>query len=213
MKIPENFNFNNSDIVKNFDSHVRSQLPWYDLILDAIEHIVINYLPNDGLIYDIGSATGNTSLKIANIVSSRNAELISIDASKKMIDSFKGKNKCVLSKAEDFKYKKHDISILFLTFMFIPVSKRRSFLSKLKKKVNTGGCIILVDKCIPEKGYQAIVNTRMTIKEKIKNETAEDILKKELSLSGIQRPIDKELFENNMEFFRFGDFAGWVIEK
>ena len=40
----------------------------------------------------------------------------------------------------------------------------------------------------------------------------EDIIKKELSLNGVQRPLDKnELPSNSIEVFRFGDFAGWVI--
>ena len=39
------------------------------------------------------------------------------------------------------------------------------------------------------------------------------MIKKELSLSGIQRPLyPGELGEDAVEVFRFGDFAGWIIE-
>ncbi len=39
------------------------------------------------------------------------------------------------------------------------------------------------------------------------------VIKKELSLSGIQRPLyPGELGEDAVEVFRFGDFAGWIIE-
>jgi tRNA (cmo5U34)-methyltransferase len=42
----------------------------------------------------------------------------------------------------------------------------------------------------------------------------ENIANKELSLSGIQRPLSpKELNSDFVEFFRIGEFAGWIIEK
>jgi tRNA (cmo5U34)-methyltransferase len=40
----------------------------------------------------------------------------------------------------------------------------------------------------------------------------EDVLIKEMSLAGIQIPIDIELLGNAKQFFRMGEFAGWVIE-
>ena len=45
---------------------------------------------------------------------------------------------------------------------------------------------------------------------------AEDILKKEFSLTGIQNPLPRDFFDeykNVTEIFRLGDFAAWVIEK
>ena len=41
---------------------------------------------------------------------------------------------------------------------------------------------------------------------------ADEIIAKELSLGGIQRPIDPEILGDAVEWFRFGDFAGWIIE-
>jgi hypothetical protein len=43
---------------------------------------------------------------------------------------------------------------------------------------------------------------------------AEDIVDKELALAGVQIPIDSNLLNSYgaQEFFRMGEFAGWVIE-
>ncbi len=42
---------------------------------------------------------------------------------------------------------------------------------------------------------------------------AEAIVRKELALSGIQRPLyPGELGQDAVEVFRFGDFVGWIIE-
>ena len=39
------------------------------------------------------------------------------------------------------------------------------------------------------------------------------VMRKELSLSGVQRPLYRgELGPDAVEVFRFGDFAGWLIE-
>ena len=44
--------------------------------------------------------------------------------------------------------------------------------------------------------------------------TPDDIVEKELSLSGVQRPItEAQLAGEFYNWFRFGDFAGWLIEK
>jgi tRNA (cmo5U34)-methyltransferase len=41
----------------------------------------------------------------------------------------------------------------------------------------------------------------------------EDVLTKEMSLAGVQIPIDPAMLGTNAkQFFRMGEFAGWVIE-
>ena len=51
--------------------------------------------------------------------------------------------------------------------------------------------------------------------EKLKTTNAEEIINKELSLQGIQRPINYQLIKeyNPQLFFRFSDFVGYIIEK
>ena len=63
-------------------------------------------------------------------------------------------------------------------------------------------------------GYPATVLARLTWASKL-DQGAEPgaVVRKELSLSGIQRPLyPGELGEDAVEVFRFGDFAGWIIE-
>lgn len=41
----------------------------------------------------------------------------------------------------------------------------------------------------------------------------DEIVAKELSLAGVQRPLRRtEIPERAVEIFRFGDFAGWISE-
>ena len=58
--------------------------------------------------------------------------------------------------------------------------------------------------------------SRLALAGKVATGTpASEIVAKELSLGGVQRPLDPGLVDGwgeAVEFFRFGDFAGWIIE-
>ena len=43
--------------------------------------------------------------------------------------------------------------------------------------------------------------------------TPDEIIAKELSLAGVQRPLSEEELPGFTPVFRFGDFAGWLYEK
>ena len=97
--------------------------------------------------------------------------------------------------------------------MFVPVSKRDRLISELTSKVNPGGCIIIFDKLPPSGGYLSTVLYRLTLAGKVTTGAKpEEIIKKELSLSGCQRPFNLMDYHEAKEVFRFGDFAGWIIE-
>jgi tRNA (cmo5U34)-methyltransferase len=54
---------------------------------------------------------------------------------------------------------------------------------------------------------------RLTFDWKLRNGASPDqIITKELSLSGVQRPMTISELPDAKEFFRFGEFVGWIIE-
>ena len=77
-----------------------------------------------------------------------------------------------------------------------------------------GGAIIVVDKEESPGGYPATVLSRLTWDCKLRQGAEPGaVMRKELSLSGVQRPLYRgELGLGAVEVFRFGDFAGWLIE-
>lgn len=213
MKIPKDWTFENEDVAKCFDSHVREQLPWYDLATEIVSHVARHYIPQKGLVYDIGASTGNIGLAIKKTISNRNANLISIDSSKEMLKAYKGINPLIIDNAVTFEYDPFDFAICFLVLMFIHPSERINLIKKLKSKVKYGGAIIIFDKCEPLEGYIATVISRLSLSSKLNAGVEEkEIIEKELSLSGVQRPIRVSDLGDAKEIFRFGDFAGWIIE-
>ncbi len=214
MRIPDEWTFKNKDVAKGFDSHVREQLPWYDLVSEAVVHIVKNYANENSLIYDIGASTGNFNILLSGIIADRKIKFIGLENSPEMISEYNGADEVILCDAIDYDYKDYDVAICFLTLMFIPFDKRKAFVNKLISKIKEGGCLIIVDKIEPSDGYLSTVLYRMALMEKMKTTEPKDILKKELSLSGVQRPLRRGMLDGvSREFFRFGDFVGWVIEN
>jgi tRNA (cmo5U34)-methyltransferase len=206
------FKFSGEMIGEKFNSHVKEQLPFYEMVTNVVTMIVRNYLPENGLVYDVGASTGNITANIKDLAISRNAKVESIERSKEMAKTWNGYGVIHTANATKFAYEDFDVCICFLVLMFLSIEERKNLLLNLKSKVKQGGIIIVVDKLLVDGGYFGTVMRRLTLDWKLKNgATAEQIISKELSLSGVQRPMTKsELI--GKEFFRFGEFVGWVIE-
>lgn len=213
MKIPSEWTFESGDIAQGFDGHVREQLPWYDLATRAIVHVARHYLPERGVVYDIGASTGNIGRALAPLLESRTAHLIGIERSQSMIAEYSAPGSVELADAVEYEFKPFDVGVCFLVLMFVAPKDRPGLLAKLRAALLPGGALIVFDKCLPDAGYPAIVMSRLAMAGKMENgANPADIIAKELSLSGIQRPLDPSQLGEAVEFFRFGDFRGWIIE-
>jgi tRNA (cmo5U34)-methyltransferase len=220
FEVPDSWTFETASVADQFDRHVREQLPWYDLITAGVAHVARHYIPQDGHVYDIGASTGNIGRALASTLDARSGRLTAIEPSSEMIKRYQAPGTLVQAKAEGIElFEEFDVAIVFLTMMFIPPSKRRMFIGRLRRACRVGGAIIIVDKLEPQPGYLGTVLYRLTLSGKREaGVDADEILDKELSLSGVQRPITEPelagvLGEEAMQWFRFGDFAGWIIER
>lgn len=217
----KSWTFNSQEITKNFDSHVREQLPWYDMVTETVVFIVRNYLTPINTVMDIGCSTGNMIDKLLPLLKERNCEALGVEKSETMYEYLDKKyiNNLFVEIEHtdvvgvDAYIPSAQVYILFLTLMFIPVDKRENLLNTIRARCNKGGAIIVVDKINDHEGYFSTVLKRLTWHFKIlQGAKPEDIVKKEMELCGVQIPIDVNLVHDGKMFFRMGDFAGWVIE-
>lgn len=212
--ISRDWTFKSADVAAQFDSHVREQLPWYDHATGAIAHLVRHYLPYDGLMYDVGCATGNIGRAVADTVNSRKAQFVGIDNSDDMLGVHTGPGRVVCEDALTFEFEPCDVVICFLTVMFLPVHARPAFLQRIVEAVRPGGLVVVFDKVTSTGGYVGTCLSRLTLAGKLAAGVAsEEIVAKELSLAGVQRPLDPRLMDGWIEWFRFGEFAGWLTER
>jgi tRNA (cmo5U34)-methyltransferase len=211
--------FNTEEITKKFDSHVREQLPWYDMVTETVAFITRNYLTPVNSVVDIGCSTGNMIDKLLPLVRDRDCDIVGFENSVTMYEHVE--QKYLHEKHVEIEYgditemyiPSAQVYILFLTMMFIPINKREGLLNELRARCKKGGAIIVVDKINDHGGYFSTVLKRLTWHYKIlQGAKPEDIVKKEMQLCGVQIPIDVNLVQDGKMFFRMGDFAGWVIE-
>lgn len=216
----KSWTFETPEIAKSFDSHVREQLPWYDMVTESVGYIIRNYLPQDGTVIDIGASTGNLIDKILPLIEERNGTVVAIEKSPDMVNilssKYNGSDRVIILKDNviDLKIPYAEVYVLFLTLMFIPIEHREYVLNKIRERCTSGGAIIVVDKICDHGGYFSTVLKRLTMHFKLQQGAkAEDVLTKEMSLAGIQIPIDPAILGSDAkQFFRMGEFAGWVIE-
>lgn len=219
LKIPSDWTFHNANVADQFDRHVREQLPWYDMVSGAAAHFARHYIPEHGVVYDIGASTGNFGRLIAPALEAREATLVAIESSAEMAAKYVGPGEVVVKDALTFPYEEFDLAVCFLVMMFFPPHERKVWLNNLMMKCRHGGAVILVDKVENPGGYFGTALHRLTMAGKLSTGTsAADIIAKEMSLPGAQRPLPPSFVEFSVpggarQFFRFGEFAGWVLES
>lgn len=214
--IPRNWNFEDSRVAAAFDRHVREQLPWYDLATDAISVIVRHYLRQGGKMYDIGASTGNIGRACLETIVDRGVGLIGIEKSEAMAKLWKGHGDIVCADAVGYPYRPFDVAVCFLVLMFLSPSEQEHLISRLIEKCRRGGAIIVFDKMVNPGGYFGTVMSRLTLAGKVAaNVPSDEVIAKELSLSGVQRPVQPTLLLTRgfRRFFAYGEFSGFIFEK
>jgi len=178
-------------------------------------HFARHFITEGGLVYDIGCSTGNIGQRLRPYIEARHAEYIPIDSSPDMAERYQGPGQIVVADAMAFDFKHADVFIVFLAMMFFPPSIRRQWLYRVTQSLKPGGAVILFDKCESRGGYVGTATGRLSLAMKnIAGVEAQDIIAKELSIVGVQRPLHvSEIPVEAVEIFRCGEFAGWVIAR
>lgn len=207
--------FDDSTLAEHFGEHVREQLPWYDIATDAVACIARQYVARGGLVYDLGAATGNIGKALRPMLDERGANLIAVEPSHQMAEAYEARGTVLVMGMEDVEPAPYDLAIAFLTFMFVNPAAVLAEIDRWLDAAKPSGALVLVERTTPVGGYPSLVMSRLTLDAKHRaGVDGEAIIRKELSLSGIQRPIDPEplLDRGAVEFFRFADFGGYLLE-
>lgn len=213
MQIPTEWTFKRESVAQGFDRHVREQLPWYEIMSGAVAHIARHYIPQGGRVYDLGCSTGNIGNLLRHVLETRDCEFVPIDNSEQMASLYAGPGNVEVADIASYDFRPFDVAIAFLCLMFLTPSHRQRVLDSLRANLNKGGAIIIVDKMESSGGYLGTVISRLTLAGKAASGvSAEEIIEKELSLIGVQRPMSPAEIAGAREIFRFGEFAGYVIE-
>lgn len=215
MKISREWSWD-AEVAENFDKHVREQLPWYSLATGVVAHVARAYIPRGGTVIDVGASTGNIGRALRMTLEARGADFIAIDSSGEMPPRYDGPGSMVVTRAEEYDFGSAgpDLIICFLSLMFVPVAVRGDLIARMMSAIRYGGALIVFDKMVPRPGYIGTTAFRLALAAKMDaGALPAEVVAKELSISGIQRPLHEGELGEFVELFRFGDFTGRVWEK
>lgn len=217
------------EVSEEFEKHVRQSVPLYDLIQSSIAHLSDYYVQKNGVVYDLGCATGETLLQIQNRHPDKHLNLIGVDNSPHMIEKSKEKLiqypgvELVSSDIEDFQFSlKSNFILSILTLQFIPFADREEILKRVFDHLHEGGAFICVEKTTA--GNPTTQNIFTHIHYEIKQESGlsyEEILLKEKLLRGVMTPIsisenmsllNRAGFETDI-FLKHWQFTGFICTK
>lgn len=221
----------NEQVAKNFDSHVRKSVPFYDEIQRMITEMSDYFIHKDSIIYDLGCSTGET---IANLWSkhrvAKRPQFIGIDESEAMLDvareRLKGYSNVILY-SHDLNtptcLKDASLVTMLYTLQFVKPENRLRLTKEVYNGLHDAGALIMVEK---------ITGTNIKFNEiwielyhdmKLRNGLSlEQIKAKSDSLRGVLFPYSLERniqllndagFRDVDVFFKWYNFVGMIAIK
>ncbi len=211
-----------------FEEHISRSVPLYQEGHDLIARTSDFFLPDNAVVYDIGTTTGSVVRKILARHPDKNFSITGLDVIPAMVDYAAEETKDTRATFQcanglDFEYKKSNLFISYYTLQFIHPSVRIDLLRKIYDSLHWGGALLLFEKVrAPDARFQDYMGQIYT-EFKLDNAfTAEQIINKEKSLKGVLEPFSengnmillKEAgFVDIMTIYKWVNFQGWLAIK
>jgi tRNA (cmo5U34)-methyltransferase len=219
-------------VVTVFDDMVTRSVPFYLEIQRMVAELSQEYAVKDGLVYDLGCSTGTTMKNMDQWINP-DVKFVGIDDSPEMLEQCRDNLKkaglkrdfdliaCDLNKSVPVK--NASVVVLCLTLQFIRPLYRVKLLEQIFNGMNSGGCLILVEKILAEESTQNRNFIKYYYDYKKRNHYTEmEIAQKREALENVLIPYklseDMEMlkevgFEHCEVFFKWYNFAGMIAIK
>jgi tRNA (cmo5U34)-methyltransferase len=219
-------------VVTVFDDMVTRSVPFYIEIQRMIGELASEYAKEGTNVYDLGCSTGTTMVNMDSSVS-KSIKFIGIDDSNQMLDQCR-ENLLKAGMTRDFELVNFDLNksveiknasvvVLCLTLQFIRPLYRVKLLEEVRKGMNEGSALILVEKILGEESSLNRNFIRYYYDFKKRNHYSDmEISQKREALENVLVPyklsedIDMLLtsgFSHCEVFFKWYNFAGMIAFK
>jgi len=219
--VPLPFSFNT---IKDFDNHICQSIPSYEAIIAHIKNISTYFAVKDTCIYDLGCSTGKLLTELSVLHGHKNIQFIGYDTSTNLIPK---SNKNVTFELQDITDENCLLENAYLvlsvfTLQFLPIEKRQLVISKVFDSLQVGGAFIWCEKTLCQSGLMQDVFAFSHYDYKSQFFTPKEILKKQLDLRNIMKPLgvaeNEQLlrvagFKTFDIFFQSLNFRCWLCIK
>lgn len=224
----EDWKFDES-VTKVFDDMLHRSIPQIDVMRETVRDIAIRYIKDNTTVIDVGCAKGDAIGGLAHMFPE--VTFYGTDVSESMLNSAKERFKeqrNVIIREQDLKFpinisKPSSVILSILTIQFTPIEYRMQIIKSLYDQLESGGCLILVEKVLGESAEIDVMFREQYHALKGHNGYSQkDIARKQLALSGVLVPITAKWNESMLRsagfsqvdcFWRWMNFAGWVAVK
>ena len=154
IKTPAPFVFDEA-VSAVFADMIKRSVPGYDHVINATGLIAAHYCQANTHLYDLGCATGASTLAMLNAIPHTDYHVYAIDNAVSMIDhcdTWKQAHPrsqqltCLLADIEQSEIRNACVVVLNYTLQFIALEKRVDLLTKIYDGMNAGGVLILSEK-------------------------------------------------------------------
>jgi tRNA (cmo5U34)-methyltransferase len=156
--IEKQFEFD-ADVAAVFDDMLERSVPFYKTSQDITKALVVEYLSEDALVYDLGCSTATLLLecerslkdgdKRATLVGIDNAEAM-LDQARKKIEAFGSQVHVINGDILEFDYEACDVMVSNYTLQFIRPLIRESLVEKIANALKDKGVFIFSEKVISD---------------------------------------------------------------
>jgi len=151
--IAKQFEFD-AEIAAVFDDMLQRSVPFYVEAMHLTQRFAKNYLPEGGLLYDLGCSTASTLLDVERSLEV-SAELIGLDNAPSMLEqarkkiiAFNSEVKVEEADIMQYAYAPCDVVISNYTLQFIRPLVREELLKKISAALHEGGAFIFSEKVV-----------------------------------------------------------------
>jgi tRNA (cmo5U34)-methyltransferase len=142
-------------VAQVFPDMINRSIPGYAIMIQNIGELAKTYAQNDSIIYDLGCATGISTLSVARSVSHTNCSVVGVDNSEAMlekcqafVDSYQHDTLIELVAADivDYALQPCSVVVMHFTLQFIKPEVRAQVLQGIYDALLPGGVLILSEK-------------------------------------------------------------------
>jgi len=204
-----------TEVVDEFDEHVRASVPHYDLIQEMVAAVADWALPAHGTVADLGASTGTTTALLAARHPSRHIFASLYDLSDDMLDRARRKlepypNVTVRYstapiEAGPYIHVKADLTVSLFTLQFLPYDARVDTLRLARAHADAAGTLLVAEKVRPADSRWAEIANDLSHDWKAAHDLSDTAIRaKARALRGVLQPLPAEALTDAMVT------AGWV---
>lgn len=204
------FDFNK---ISDFDDHINKSIPNYDLLIEMIKNMSEYFYTPNCSIYDLGCSTGKL-LKSLHF----DCKKFGYDNSNLLPDDTQSINFSIQDLNGKFPISNACLVYSIFTMQFLDPMKRKQYIQQIYEGMVPGGCLFITEKIYQDAGIAQEIFSFSHYDFKLKQFSADEILKKEKDLRYNMKPLQDETLVHMLKlhfrivtpFWQMFNFKGYI---